>query len=81
MNRKRSDRSRVFNMLDSRAAPGELDGLAFVIQPNIDHVAWKALEYYAVITPNVAQRQALLVWLREHPDPAAPVVEQMELEL
>ena len=79
MRRPRTDRSQVFNLLDSSKTPPNLDGFAFVMQPRTDHVAWKALEYYAVITPNVAQRQAILVWLREHPDPAAPEAEQMEL--
>jgi len=54
MRRPRTDRSQVFNLLDSSKTPPNLDGFAFVMQPRTDHVAWKALEYYAVITPNVA---------------------------
>ncbi len=75
--------ARVFNLLDSQSSRTflDLDGFAFILHPNTDPAAWKALEYYASITPNVAQRQAILVWLRQHPDPSVPVAEQLEMAL
>ena len=79
MKRKRADRCRVFNLLDSRSAHIDYAGFSFMFQPSMDPVAWKALRHYASITPNAAQRQALLVWLREHPNPAEPEAVQGRL--
>ena len=80
MRRKRSARTRIYNILGEDWEM-DLDGFQFILQPTQDRAAWKSLEYYAVITPNAALRQALLVWLREHPCPGEPVVEQMEMAL
>ena len=80
MKRKRSNRSRMYNILGDDWAV-DMEGFQFILEPLHDRAAWKALEYYAVITPNIAQRQAILVWLREHPCPGDPVVVQMEMEL
>jgi hypothetical protein len=44
-------------------------------------VAWKALEYYADITPNLEQRGIIFTWLAKHPCPGEHVPEQMEMEL
>lgn len=81
MARRKRKGIRIFNALDSRldSALYELDGYAFVMQPLQDAIAWKTLQYYAVITPNVPQRDAILAWLEEHPCPAMPAVEQVEL--
>lgn len=71
----------MFNLLDSRSEHHDFAGFSFMFQPSQDPIAWLALKHYASITPNVAQKQALLVWLREHPCPGVPVVEQMEMGL
>jgi len=76
---KRQNRCRAFNVLDSRAAYTDFGGFWFTFQPTQDPIAWQALQHYASITPNAAQRQALYVWLKEHPNPAGPEVVQMEL--
>lgn len=78
---KAKDEYRLYSILDSRESHHDLGGHWFLFIPDRDPVAWKALQYYAVITPNVAQRQALLKWLQEHPCPGEPVPEQMEMAL
>ena len=78
MKRKRKARSRLYNIL-GESWTMDLEGFQFILEPLRDRAAWKALESYSVITPNVALRQCLLVWMREHPCPGEPVVEQLEL--
>ena len=80
MKRKRSNRTRMYNILGD-GWEMDLNGFQFILEPLHDRAAWKSLEYYSVITPNAALRQALLVWLQQHPCPGEPVVEQMEMEL
>ena len=80
MKHKRATRTRMYNILGD-GWEMDLNGFQFILEPLRDRAAWKALEYYVVITPNTALRQALLVWLQEHPCPGEPVVEQMEMEL
>jgi hypothetical protein len=79
--RKRKNRCRVYSLLHSEYKQHDLGGPLVVIQPLRDPVAWRALQWYADNTPNTAQRQTLLIWLREHPCPGEPVVEQMEMAL
>jgi hypothetical protein len=76
----RKDRTRVYNILGEEWRM-DLNGFQFILWPNKDASAWKALELYASVTPNQALKHALLVWLREHPCPGEPALEQMEMGL
>ncbi len=78
---KRKDRGRVYSILDSREKHHDFGGPWFLFIPDRDPVAWDALKFYMEHTDNVAQRQALYNWFKEHSRPGEPEPEQMEMGL